>query len=633
MPSSTRAHQKNHFSVDGLSTLTLLEDGLDALDLGLGIFDSDLQLIECNRLFRKIRAYPANLCQPGVSLRDLLSHDHAHGYLSDNGSGDPVGAWLDRAADRIRYSTEDEQEDGRIIAMAMTPIGDQGVLVTVADITERSRAERALRASEEWHDLVTEASSEGIYDWNVRTNDLKVSYRLTAMLGLSPGDLTSMDWGKRVHPEDLEAYRAAIASHFKGETPYLKCEYRIRRKSGDYIWMSDSGNCVRDETGRAVRLVGAVSDITAQKLAETSLQKSEERYALAMQAINEGVYDWDIESNETFYSSGVRSALGLDPSQLKNSEDWVSRIHPDDIGKYRQALVDHFKGRTDRFECKFRYRGPDGQWRWARQHGIAQFNEDGRAVRMIGATGDITELQEQRSAAVEAREQLAKAIDSISEGFAIYDAEDCLVLCNDQYRALYPGLEDVLVPGTAYEAVLRALAERKIVADVGDDIEAWVRERLEKHRNPGQPYDSPLTDKRWAKVAWRKTSDGGIVGVFTDITVLKNAEIALRESEERYALAMDSANEGLWDWDIASQKIFISPRLAVELGLTLDQDGRISTNYWRNRIHPDDVGKFEDALRAHLRGQTEFYSCEFRTLDARQEYIWVYHRGLGLRDK
>ncbi len=627
-----QTQDRNSLSSSYRNTLALLEDGLDALDIGLGLFDPNLELTECNRLFQRIRGYPANLCQPGASLRALFDHDLTHGQLIERDGRAPLEAWMDRATQKMRHSSEDALPSGRVIATAMAPTREGGLLLTFADVTERNRAERALRASQEWYDLVTEATSEGIYDWSVQTNSLKVSYRLTAMLGLEPGDLTSQDWAERVHREDFDTYRAAISSHFKGETPYLKVEYRIRRKAGEYIWFSDSGKCVRDETGRAVRLVGAVSDITARKLAEAALAKSEERYSLAMQSINEGIYDWNVDSNEIFYSDGVRSALGLDPSQLKNAEDWFNRIHPDDADRWRAAIIDHFKGRTDRFDCEFRYRGPQDHWRWARQHGIARYDAAGRAVRMIGATGDITELMEQRAATREAQERLATAIDTISEGFAIYDPDDRLVLCNDRYRALYPGLDDVLRPGVPYEDVLRALAEKEVLADVGDDIDGWVRDRLAKHRDPGEPYLSRLSDGRWARVAWQGTRDGGTVGVFTDVSALKEAEISLRESDERYALAMEGANEGLWDWDIDGGAIFIAPRLAAELGLALDAAGRMSTERWRSHIHTDDVGKFEAALVAYLRGETDFYSCEFRALNCDGDYVWLHHRGLGVRD-
>ena len=103
-------------SADATSVLSLLEDGLDTLALGVGVFDSNLRLVESNRLFRKIRGYPAELCQPGASLPDLLNHDFACGQLVDEDSDDPVGSWLERAAKHQRHSVEAELEDERIVS-------------------------------------------------------------------------------------------------------------------------------------------------------------------------------------------------------------------------------------------------------------------------------------------------------------------------------------------------------------------------------------------------------------------------------------------------------------------------------------------------------------------------------------
>ena len=135
-----------------------------------------------------------------------------------------------------------------------------------------TNTERALRVSEERYALVTEATSDGIYDWDVQTNRLEVSARLNEIVGLAQGELTSENWADRVHPDDLSTYRDAIICHFKAETPKLACEYRLRRKSLDYIWVSDQGVCVRDEAGRAIRLVGAFTDIASRKLAELGLR-------------------------------------------------------------------------------------------------------------------------------------------------------------------------------------------------------------------------------------------------------------------------------------------------------------------------------------------------------------------------
>ena len=158
-------------------------------------------------------------------------------------------------------------KDGRVYRMAGS----------TADVTAKKTAEENLRLSEERYALATEAATEGIYDWDVAADKLIVSERLGAIMALPSGALNSMEWNDRVHPGDQKKYRAVMLAHFKGETPYLACEYRFRNGAGDYIWVSDSATCVRDDGARVVRLVGAIADITARKQADQELKEAKQR--------------------------------------------------------------------------------------------------------------------------------------------------------------------------------------------------------------------------------------------------------------------------------------------------------------------------------------------------------------------
>ena len=170
---------------------------------------------------------------------------------------------------------------------------------------------------------------------------------------------------------------------------------------------SQHGVAKRGSDGRAHRMVGATGDVTEAKRHERELQSAkraaslhprrdaspsedEERYALALESINENLYDWNIETGELYFSPGLRVMLGMTPEEQATLENWAALIHPDDRALHQGTLLAHFKGEIPRFECEFRYRTVDGNWRWARQHGIALRRANGRAYRMVGATGDIT---------------------------------------------------------------------------------------------------------------------------------------------------------------------------------------------------------------------------------------------------
>ncbi len=133
----------------------------------------------------------------------------------------------------------------------------------------------------------------------------------------------------------------------------------------------------------------------------------------------------------------------------------------------------------------------------------------------------------------EARRRLTDAIESISEGFALYGSDDRLILCNSTYRTLlHPGIEGIMVPGTSFEKIIREAAERGLIEDARGRTDAWVTQRLARHRNPGSAHIQQRADGRWIQINEFRTEEGGTVGIYSDITELKRHEVELREAKE-----------------------------------------------------------------------------------------------------
>ncbi|MGI9523544.1 MAG: PAS-domain containing protein, partial [Hyphomicrobiaceae bacterium] len=132
----------------------------------------------------------------------------------------------------------------------------------------------------------------------------------------------------------------------------------------------------------------------------------------------------------------------------------------------------------------------------------------------------VLKLQSEAEAeAQRAQAQLRAAIDNISEGFALYDDTDALVISNVRYRELLHGNDtSIMRPGTKFEMVVRQAAEGGLIADAQDNLESWLKERVRRHKNPGQPHVQRYSSGRWIQVSERKTSDGGTVAVYTDIS-------------------------------------------------------------------------------------------------------------------
>ena len=261
-----------------------------------------------------------------------------------------------------------------------------------------------------------------------------------------------------------------------------------------------------------------------------------------MGGINEGVYDWNIAEDTIEYSKRVRNAVGVPASFLDTTADWVNRIHPDDLPRYRAGLVEHFKGRTDRYECDYRYRALDGSWRWARQHGIALRGKDGRAYRMIGSTGDITELKQAEERLRKSEERYALATSAAVEGIYEWDVETGSLFLTERAKALFSFPADVLTP----EAW-----KKRIHDDDYGGYRAAIVDHL-KGRTSHLEHEYRIADGRggytWLLDCGRGVRDARgrvtrVVGALSDITQRKLAEIELRRTrdEAEKALAEQTA--------------------------------------------------------------------------------------------
>jgi adenylate cyclase len=165
-------------------------------------------------------------------------------------------------------------------------------------------------------------------------------------------------------------------------------------------------------------------------------------------------------------------------------------------------------------------------------------DEIGRMAEALGVfRATAIEMEETNLKEIlEARARLTEAIETISEGFSLYDAEDKLIVCNSRYRELFASHADVLVPGTSFETILRTATERGLIKDADGRHDAWIAQRLARHHAPRATHLQRRSDGRWIQVSERKTANGGVVAIYADITELKQHEAEL-------AAARDAADE------------------------------------------------------------------------------------------
>jgi PAS domain S-box-containing protein len=154
---------------------------------------------------------------------------------------------------------------------------------------------------------------------------------------------------------------------------------------------------------------------TAQRESEEALRKSEERFNLAMTAVNDGLWDWNMEDNTVFFDKRYYTLAGYEPDEFpQDFSEWAARVHPEDIERSMNAIDNHVRGRTAVFDIEFRFRRKNGTWMWIRGRGrIVARDSNGKVLRMIGTHTDVTDRREAEDALIIFSETVENSTDAI----------------------------------------------------------------------------------------------------------------------------------------------------------------------------------------------------------------------------
>jgi adenylate cyclase len=219
-------------------------------------------------------------------------------------------------------------------------------------------------------------------------------------------------------------------------------------------------------------------------------------------------------------------------------------------------------------------------------------DEIGRMAEALGVfRATAVEMEETNLKEIrEARARLTEAIETISEGFSLYDADDRLIVFNSHYKELFAAHADALVLGTTFETILRTATERGEIKDADGRPDAWIEERLAHHHAPSSTHLQRRSDGRWIQVSERKTANGGVVGIYADITELKQREAELAAARD----AADAANQ--------TKSSFLA-NMSHELRTPLNAIIGYSEILQEDAADKDDKGSIEDLQRIEDAGR------------------------------
>jgi len=494
--------------------------------------------------------------------------------------------------------------------------------------------EKSLMESEDLLNRTGEMARVGGWEVNLKTNEVFWT-RAT----------------KLIHevPMDYEPPLNEALSFYPGESGTVLTDAfnRAINEGVDYDleldFISAKGNKLKVRTigqsehvnGQCVRVYGTFHDITESKILENQLMESEERLSLAMDASEHGFWDWNLETNDIYFSPHHYKMLEFEPGYLKNrNESWMDIVHPEDKELVLPEILDNIhKGKP--YSVELRMRKGDGSWKWLLSRGKSyEFSSEGKPTRAVGVYLDIDEYKQTEDEKRKIQKRFSAIFENELMCLYIHDLEGNFIDANDSTLRLM-GYQHQEIDNLNFASLVAEDQLEKAMEILGDLI------RTGKQHTPAE-YS--LTTKDGGKIIietigsllYENNEPYAIIGIAYDITERKKAEAELKEayeeirtSEQFLEMALSSTGSGTWEVVVPDGTVNLKGYDSWEkmLGYVHDDFPEFNLGMWMELIHPEDRESVSTHFMEVLQGTIDIYDIDYRMKHKNANWVWVNARG------
>ena len=509
----------------------------EALSEGVCVVDAERQVVRYNRRFLEVTGVPDDVLKPGERLAGALAWLSLHGEFASPAQREDIVAKY-RAAGTEPFSYRRERRDGTFFEMRGRPLAEGGFILVAEDLTERRRAESALRASDA---RMRQAFAQATVAINICDADgryLEANDAFCRMVGYSLAELRELSFETITHPDDLSPEKTLTADSFADDTETQVFEKRYVHRNGATIWAKLSVSLIRDEEGWPTNTIAIIEDVTAQKRAIEARRESETVLSRALEGMNEGFAIFGPDGKlavmnrhfvEYFPNNGDWVRLGITFEEMVRGgiASGHFKLRPGEEENFlRERLATRARGEPSVFQTS--------QGRWIRAHD--QSMPDGS---YICTRTDVTTLMESTQALRDSEERFRSLANNLPG--VVFTVE--LDPKSGQRRLTYLGDRLPTALGIDREAALRG--EIGLVhAMPPEDARAYLA-AMEKSAHELMPMAIDVRfirgpSQQWTRIAAtpRRLANGVVRwdGIGLDITEQRAAEEKLRQGFKMDAL-------------------------------------------------------------------------------------------------
>jgi len=582
--------------------------------------DPTPKLIRWNNEFEKVSGYSSEELKKAVPVtlfdpEDQLILKRALEKSYKEGLSDVEVRLLTKHGEKIPYY---------FTSAAIHYNGKPAILGTGINLTERKKAEQELELARiNYLSLIN--NIDGIV-WEADAKTFQfgfVSKQAERLLGYPVEQWINEPtfWKDHIYEAD-RSWAVNYCIQCTLEKKAHEFEYRMVAADGKLVWLRDIVT-VLIENNEPVSLRGVMVDITERKKAEQEIKKSNERFELIAKATNDAVWDWNMETDETWGNETLYNFYDLDFSTDKlSSNTFFEHIHPEDVNRVKESMNNALNTSAQSITEEFRFRKKDGSYRIVIDRAYVYYNKEGKPTRMLGAMQDITEKKEAEAEKEKERRNATALINSttdllwsINKDFKLIKANDAFIkgLLDNGGYLIKPG--DDILPEERFPQ--EYLQYWKDLYSKGLSGEKVLTEIYTPQANS--------TELLWFEIKTDPIKEGneitGIACSMRNITERKKADILLSQSINALKEAQRIAQTGSWELDLLTNQPKWSDEVYRILELNV-QNTSPSYELFLNAIHPEDREAVNNAYTNSIKNKTT-YDINHRLLfpDGRIKYV------------